>query len=254
MKTLSILGCGWLGLAVAKSFKSNYHLKVSTTTKNKLEHFKELEFEPFLISESKQVNLDNFLKCNYLLIALPPSKFNNYPLFLKNILMHPQIKTIEKIIFISSTSIYDNKEAVFLEEHKIIKPLNPLVYDVEKEVEAYCQVIFRCSGLMGYDRVAGKYFANKEVKDKKNPVNYVHQDDVINAIKFVIDNSILGTYNLCAPCHPTKEDVYRNNAIIHKFTMPLFRTQTKVFKRIIDTKKIETLGFAYKYSNPLNFH
>jgi 3-hydroxyisobutyrate dehydrogenase-like beta-hydroxyacid dehydrogenase len=51
---VSILGCGWLGLPLAKALVAeNYTIKGSTTTPAKLDLLKEEDIEPFLIALSE---------------------------------------------------------------------------------------------------------------------------------------------------------------------------------------------------------
>lgn len=243
MKTISILGCGWLGLPLAKKLKNSYHLKVTTTTNEKFEKLQSLGFEAFLISEKKQDNLEIFLQCDYLIIAVPPSKFEDYKSFINSVLLQSQsIPTI----FISSTSVYNNENGVMIEKSSIEKPINKLLYETEQLFDLKKATILRCSGLMGYDRVAGKYFANKKVVDKNSLVNYVHQDDAVRAIEFVLNKKLLGVFNLCSNEHLSKEEIYHFNALKYGFEMPIFENK-ECRNRIIDGSFITTYGFKYQF-------
>ena len=114
-------------------------------------------------------------------------------------------------------------------------------------------LILRCSGLMGYNRIAGKRSSNKVVNDKDIKVNYVHRDDVISATLFAILNNINGIFNLCVEEHPTKEEIYLFNSKKYNFKESIFKDEKGLKNRIIDGSKIENLGFKYKYSNPFDF-
>ena len=70
---------------------------------------------------------------------------------------------------------------------------------------------------MGYNRVAGKYFENKTITNAKAKTNYVHRNDVIKAIIFVINKNISGVFNLCSKQHFEKKDIYNFNAIKYDF-------------------------------------
>ena len=97
----------------------------------------------------------------------------------------------KKVFFISSTSIYPNEEGIYDENSKLYNPNSKIVLDAEKVVSGKSDVIFRCSGLMGYDRIAGKYFAGKTLDSEDVKVNYIHRDDIIEATKFAILNDIV---------------------------------------------------------------
>lgn len=253
MKTISILGGGWLGIATAIAFKKDYKVKISSRTEEKIPEYEKDGFTSYVLNEENLEHLDELLSTDVLFINFPPSKFNNYVEFLEKIYNNEKIKNIENIIFISSTSIYPNEDGIFTEETIIKNPVSTKVYGAEELVKSKTNVIFRCSGLMGYNRIAGKYFSNKEIDSGKVKVNHIHRDDVISATKFVIDNNINGVFNLCSKEHPSRKDLYLQNSEKLGFDKPIFIEDKKYKDRIIDGSKIENFGFKYKYSNPLTF-
>ena len=58
MKHISLLGCGWLGLPLAKALLTNdFYVKGSTTSEEKLSTLKSFGIDPFLIAlDSKSIN------------------------------------------------------------------------------------------------------------------------------------------------------------------------------------------------------
>jgi len=252
MKTVGILGCGWLRLALAKKLQPSFHLNVSTTTPSKCATFQSLSYNTFIIDENRTDSLEAFLKCDYLVIALPPSKFKDYISFLKMICSSKNFVSISHTIFISSSSVYESNDGEYDESSIINTPTSKIVYEAEQAIDKSITTIFRCAGLMGENRIAGKYFAGKMVEDKNAPVNYVHQTDVVLAIIFALEKNLQGVYNLCAPNHPTKEQVYRQNALKYGFEVPVFKNEMNR-DRIIKGEKICAYGFEYTYSNPLAF-
>jgi nucleoside-diphosphate-sugar epimerase len=252
-KIFSILGTGWLGLTLAKKLRYFYNVKVSIRSEEKKQIMINEGLDPYLLNEDILEYLDNLLDADYLFINFPPSKFNNYLLFLNKIYSHSKIQNIKKIIFISSTSIYPNTQCNFDESYNIKNSTSKIVFEVEKQILDKTDVIFRCAGLMGYDRVAGKYFAGKSLDCEDSKVNYVHKDDVIEAVKFIVTNDLNGIFNLCSKEHPNKKDVYTKNAEKFGFTKPIFENKKEYEKRLVNGLKIEEVGFRYKYPNPLEY-
>ena len=66
-KTISILGCGWLGKPLAiKLIKKGNLVKGSTTSKHKFKEFDNLGIQPYLISlENLKENINDFIWINY---------------------------------------------------------------------------------------------------------------------------------------------------------------------------------------------
>lgn len=254
MKTFSILGTGWLGYALANKLKNDFNVKVSIRTNEKKEEYINEGLDPYLLNEDYLGSLDELLECDYLFINFPPSKFNNYLEFLNNIYSHKKISKIKKLIFVSSTSIYPNEQTIFNEDFPLKNPISQKVYEAEELIRNRNNVVFRCAGLMAYDRIAGKYFAGKTLDSEDVKVNYVHRDDVISATLFVIENDINGIFNLCGSFHPSRKEVYLLNAKKYNFEKPVFENKKEYKNRIIDGSKIERLGFEYKYPNPLEYY
>lgn len=238
---------------MARFLGDEYKIKLSSKTAEKIPFYTDLGFEAYVLNEDEQGWLNDLLECDYLFINFPPSKFDNYIKFLSAIYAHPKIKSVKKIIFISSTSVYPSQNGLYTEECKIDMPTSQIVYDAELTAMQGGGVIFRCAGLMGDDRIAGKYFAGKTVNDGGAKVNHVHMYDVLRATKFVLDNDISGVFNLCADEHPTKKELYSHNAKRFLFAAPVFETTNKNSDRIIDGTKIKRLEFQYEHVDPMLF-
>jgi nucleoside-diphosphate-sugar epimerase len=249
MKTFTILGTGWLGFELAKAFKFNYKIKVSSRSEDKLRMYEEEGLSSYILNENDLKSLDQLLETDYLFINFPPSKFEDYLGFLNKIYSHQKIKDIEKIIFISSTSIYPNIEGFFDENFEIKNSSSKIVFDAETLVSNKSNVIFRVSALVGGNRVSGRRLSNKLVEYPKSLINFVHRNDVIAATKFAIDNNLNGIFNLCCKEHPSKEELYSFNAKKYDFASPIFSQNEEFLNRIIDGSKIENLGFNYKHEN-----
>ena len=249
MKTFTILGTGWLGFELAKALKNDYFVKVSSRNEEKIKMYEDEGFSSYILNENYLDSLDNLLDTDYLFINFPPSKFDDYLGFLEKIYSHKKIKDIDKIIFISSTSIYPNIEGFFDENFEIKDSSSKIVYEAENLISERSDIIFRVSGLVGANRVSGRRLSNKIVEYPKSVINFVHRNDVINATNFVIENNINGVFNLCSKEHPTKEELYSFNSKKYHFDSPIFLDNKEFLNRIIDGSKIEKLGFVYKHNN-----
>ena len=253
MKTFTILGTGWLGFELAKVLKNKYKIKVSSRNDEKQKIYEEEGFSSYILNEQNLDFLEELLDTNYLFINYPPSKFENYLNFLEKIYNHEKMKNIEKIIFISSTSIYPNIIGNFDEKYEITDSSSKIVFNAEKLIENKSNIIFRVSALVGENRYFGKRSANKIVEFPESLINFVHRNDVINATEFVIENDLNGIFNLCSNEHPTKKEIYSFNSKKYNFDIPIFLDNNFFLDRKIDGSKIENLGFKYKYNDVFSF-
>ncbi len=251
MKTFSILGCGFLGLGLVKQLQKSYIINIATRSKLKAKEFSSCGFNSYVLFLNNYQYLKEFLDCDILFISLPP-KDENYIFFLEHIYKNILNKT--KVIFISSTSIYPQKDLIFTESFYIKNDDFSLVNKAERVVKKRSNIIFRSAGLMGENRIPGKYFSNKEVKNYMQKVNYVHKDDLISVIVFALDKNLEGIYNVCALEHPRKKEIYTKNAKKYNFKEPIFNSssnENKNINRIISSSKLCKEGFEYIYSKPL---
>lgn len=254
MKRFTILGAGFLGLALAQKLKENYELKLSSSNNEKIQTLNDMDFSKvYLFNEHNLENLDQLLDTDYLFINYPPSKYEDYLGFLEKIYKSTKSKNIEKVIFISSTSIYPNIEGLLDETMKIETSVSQKVYDAENQVSQHSHLILRVSGLTGAQRLAGKSRAGKVLNTQDKKVNLVHRDDVIDAVIFSLEKDLEGIFNLCASQHPTYKELYESNAKKYGFETPIFKDKKEYKNRLIDGSKIESYGFEYKYPNPLTF-
>jgi len=259
MKTFSILGLGWLGYPLSKKLESKFNIKCSIRNEQKLNEIKDdikkEEYEAFILNENNLTNLDKLLDTNYLFINFPPSKSEDYLEFLSKIYNHPKIKYIEKIFFVSSTSVYPNINMNFTEDFIIEDDSKKkIVFLAENLVKQKTNYILRLSGLSGYNRMPGKFFSGKLLSDSSAIVNFVHRDDVINVVEFFIENEIHdGIFNVCAPIHPTKKELYSLHCRILNLQLPIFENKNNVLNRKISTEKLLETGFRYEYTNPMDF-
>ena len=111
----------------------------------------------YVLNEDNLDSLEQLLETNYLFINFPPSKFDDYISFLSKIYNHKSIKNIQKIIFISSTSIYPNIQGLFDEEYENSFKAN--IFAIKEKIEqgdfrfdssddkycGYCEIGFMCN-------------------------------------------------------------------------------------------------------------
>lgn len=265
-RTISILGCGWLGMPLAKFLvRTNHQVKGSTPTESKLDSIKESGIKAYKIFLNPNINEDfqkDFFNSEILIINFPPKRRDDiedfHPKQFHSLIEQINNSTITKVILISSTSVYANlNREVTEEDHQIPeKASGKALRKVEQILcseNKFSTTIIRFGGLIGYDRKPGRFLSKmKTAIEGKSPVNLLHQDDCINIISHVIENNLWGdVYNACCPEHPTKKDFYEKAAAIGGFSLPNFKHSKNTFK-IISCEKLINTGFSFKYANPID--
>ncbi|MBU2997747.1 NAD(P)H-binding protein [Cellulophaga baltica] len=227
-KTIGIMGCGWLGLPLAKSFiKKEYTVKGTTTSKNKIESLKKEGVNAFVISLSESGitgNINDFLNdIQTLVINVPPklrgANKENYISKMELLLSVIKKSKVKKIIFASSTAVYGNFEGD-VTEATTPEPVTEsgkqlLISEQLFSNETSLQTtIIRFGGLISEDRHPVTMLSKKEKIENGNmPVNLIHRNDCIRIIFEVIKNNWWQqTINAVYPHHPSKKEYYTQEA------------------------------------------
>ena len=265
MKKISILGCGWLGLPLAKALlKNDYLVNGSTTSAEKLDVLKNTGIAPFLIvlSENKTTeNLTNFLENSEILIIDVPPKLRgsgpeNFVSKIRNVIPFIEKSSVRKVLFISSTSVY-NDDDPFVTEETIPKPDTESGKQLlETELLLLSNTNFkttalRFGGLIGDDRHPIHFLAGRENLDNSDaPINLIHQEDCIGIILKIIENGAWNeTFNAVAPFHPSREMYYSQKALDLDLALPKFNQKNPSIGKTILSTKIETV-LKYTFTKP----
>jgi nucleoside-diphosphate-sugar epimerase len=264
---VSILGCGWLGLPLAcHLIEKGINVKGSVTNAGVFPVLQERGIAPYQILLSPELSgddLDGFFRCDILIINFPPERRPDittyHPAQIQS-LIHAIIKyRIPNVLFISSTSVYpDINREVF--EYEDLQPEKgsgqalKVVENLFQEQKGFVTTIVRFGGLVGYDRLPGRFLAaKKNVANADAPVNIIHRDDCIEIINHIIQQEIWGeVFNACADEHPLRKDYYRQAAILAGFEPPEFAENGHVYFKIVNSDKLKKrLNFQFKYPDPI---
>ncbi len=265
MTQISILGCGWLGLPLAKALLENeFSVKGSTTSVEKIPVLENLGIQPFQIelSETKiQGEVDSFLENSKILIIDVPPKLRgsdkeNFVSKIKNVIPFIEKSTVGNVLFISSTSVYGEENLVVTEETE----LNPDTESGKQLVQTeqllqsntnFKTSILRFGGLIGEDRHPIKFLAGrKNIENPNAPINLIHQDDCISIIMEIIEsNSWNETFNAVTPFHPSRKEYYTQKAIDSNLALPEFIAENSILGKTISSSKIKNI-LKYSFIKP----
>lgn len=267
-RTISILGCGWLGLPLAEALARRGHtVHGSTTTPEKKERLDAAGVRPHHLVIGEEVEgegLDAFFAAEVLIFCVPPSAAGAaYPDQAKAVRRAAEAGGTGWVVMTSSTSVYPNLDAVVTESDAGAREGMPLrrngadVLAAERVfygATAFDTTILRLAGLYGYGRHPARYFAGREeLRGGEAPVNLVHRDDVIGVIEAVIERDARGaTFNVCADHHPTRRRLYPAVAERLGLDPPVFDGAEAEGYKIVSSRKLqERLGYSFAHPDPM---
>lgn len=265
-KTVSILGCGWLGTALGRQLiTKGYSVKGSAATNESYIKIEVSGIQAYYVKiepESVIIDYNNFFNTDVLVIALPPrinDVVDNYPKQIGQIAQLISGTKVEKLIFVSSTSVYQPWNGVVREgdEGYPSKANGKALLRAEKVLQALTDTkttVVRLGGLIGYDRNPARFVAGKNDVAGDTPVNLIHRDDAVQIIQTLIEKEVWGeVFNACSPQHPSKREFYTKAATISGLPVPLFSHSPENYKIVNSDKLVSRLGYTFKYINPMDY-
>jgi nucleoside-diphosphate-sugar epimerase len=264
---ISILGCGWLGLPLAANLiVQGNEINGSTTTKSKLENLKKMGIVPFEIQLSENEirgNISKFLgNAEVLIIAIPPKlrgiNKENFVKKIYNLVEYIENSTVKKVIFISSTAVYEETNPINEVSEKTI--LNPkeengkqlLISEqlLQHNNNNFKTTILRFGGLIDKNRNPIHFLAGKKnIENPEAPVNLIHKEDCIAIISELLkkeNNNKWGEiFNAVADEHPTRKTYYTQKAIKNAIEQPVFSTEQSKGKKISNEKLKMQLQYTF---------
>jgi nucleoside-diphosphate-sugar epimerase len=273
-KKISVIGCGWLGAPLGKRLVEVGYpvVKGSTTSPSKLEPLRKMGIEPYVAHLDpfpQGRHWDELLDVNTLVVDIPPRSSQQgeefHPQQMDQLVKLIRQTKIAEIIYVSSISVYPELSRLTAEEDvttmqqsaapQLVKAENKLV---ELRKNNRNVTILRCGGLMGYDRIPGKYVrGKKELTAAENPVNYIHRDDAVEIVVALIARSVFNeVFNMVAPEHPTRRQVYDASCKEFGWTSPTYSDSKSAqpFKLVSSVKLLQALDYRFLYPDPLGFY
>lgn len=264
--SISILGCGWLGLPLGRALAEwGYGVKGSVRDIKQLSILKESAIEPYYLNINPYVigkDINSFLSSEVLIINFPPGRRDDIEQYHKsqfqNLISELELSPVKKVIFISSTSVYPNLNREVVEEDAVSpeKPSGRALLTVERMLlssKEFRTVVLRLGGLIGYDRMPGRFLSGrKKLTGGGSPVNLIHQDDCIGVIEKVLEQEVWGqVFNACSDVHPKRKEYYIEQAKLGGFDPPEFIENGESSYKIINSDKLKRLtGYKFKYPDP----
>lgn len=263
MKTIGILGCGWIGQSLAEELiQNNYKVKGTTTTLSKLNTLEDMGIKPYHINlYEKEIDyLDYFMQdLDLLIITIPPlldEKSPSYAANFKLLLPYLHKHKIDKVIMYSSVSVYAPSSKLITEDSlcfndnftakQLTEAENTLLND--PYVNA---CILRLGGLFGDDRHPVNYICKqKELSNPELPIHMIHLFDILAITKAIIakDFQTNCIFNIVSDKYKSRKHYYMLMAEQLNVTLPKDgKTDQTLYKKINAEKVKNFTGLEYKY-------
>lgn len=224
---IAIIGCGYVGLAVASLLKEKGHQITATTrSSQRLKELTKVAQKGVIYKgENTEDLLPLIVENDCIIITLAadhPDQYENTYLNTAQMLLQIALdhQLSRQLIYTSSTSVYGEYHGLWVDEKmpllsktetgKILIETETTYLALKKLGWKICTL--RLAEIYGPGRELSRKFKeleqNLSLGSGDQYTNMVHREDVAHAIDYVIHHHLEGVFNLADDEHPTRKDLY----------------------------------------------
>ncbi|EDP70994.1 hypothetical protein FBALC1_00882 [Flavobacteriales bacterium ALC-1] len=264
-KQISIIGCGWLGLSLAKFLIENdYKVKGSTTSEAKLKQLNEYAIDGHLIRLNEtgvSGNYSDFLAdSDTVIINIPPglrrNPSKNHVKEIKHLVKVLEKENIKNVLYVSSTSVFKDDYGFPIinnsTEPNATSNSSKQLIEIEELLihnSNFNTTILRFGGLFGDERHPANYLSGRtNIANAEAPINLIHKEDCIQIIALLLKNNFWNkVLNAVYPIEIDKKTYYSNYCKRYNLLLPEFDIKEKSKGKIIDSSKlVQLLNYTFK--------
>ncbi|MCX5932682.1 MAG: NAD-dependent epimerase/dehydratase family protein [Cyanobacteria bacterium] len=269
----AILGCGYVGKAVAKAWKQEGHELWGTTTRHeRLTELAELVDSPVVFdSTDSRSSLDFFANLDGILVSFAPSKsaqvdvvqyretfLGGIQVLLDALGRRPSDAPLQ-LVHLSSCGVYGNRRGALTDESDPLDSFHPvnevlaraeeIIQSVRSENINVC--ILRLGGIYGPGRdIPGMLLSAAGGLVQRNGRNvpcWIHLDDIVRGVSFAFERNLNDTYNLVNDTQLTGQEL--SDRLCEQAGLPMTRwltmdTTDRVLNAKVSNAKLKQLGFT----------
>ncbi|MDY7019923.1 MAG: NAD(P)H-binding protein [Cyanobacteriota bacterium] len=215
---VAIIGCGYVGSAVARYWSKTLGLTVTatTTTPARVESLKAIANRVIVVQGNDAEGLKSVLQGQNTVLLSVGAKGRDPQLYqeayqktaqtLAKIL--PQVPEVQHLIYTGSYGLYGDQNGVIVDETSPVFPSSKnqeILYKTEQILqelnsENLKTCILRLGGIYGPNREVVKnlrrIFGTTRPGNGRYPTAWVHLDDIVGVIEFVRQKRLEGIYNV----------------------------------------------------------
>jgi nucleoside-diphosphate-sugar epimerase len=274
LERVAVIGCGYVGKAVASYWYQQGHFVTGTTTRE--ENVSELEKvtnQTIVMTgdnpEAVATVIDNQ---ETVLVSIAPisdrqvdaeTYGNTYLPMAKNLVTALQNNsTVKQIIYISSCSVYGNKNGDWVDETTPVdttSDYSKVLVEVEQILLATENVcILRLGGIYGTGRELNKRLGKLGGKTLpgtgENWTSWIHLDDIVSAVEFFRQHRCQGIYNLVNDVKLTSRelcDLICDRQQLERVSWDASKPAFSEVNARVDNRKIKAMGYQLIYGDRL---
>ncbi|MEL7431071.1 MAG: NAD-dependent epimerase/dehydratase family protein [Chlamydiota bacterium] len=265
---VAIIGCGYVGEALARSLSSKGFLVTCTVkTVRNIDHLNPFCQKVYYTTGEEASNIRAIIQENDVIIVTLAAKNredyrNTYLKTAETFRSLGKVPAGKHLIYTSSTSVYGHHSGKWVDEDSPLLGETENVKILIETENAYLSLtnmgwkvtIFRLAEIYGPKRTLRSKIESLEGRvlggDGANYSNMIHQSDITGALEYALSHPLEGIYNLADDDHFLRKDLYRILAEKYHTKHVLFDPNIQKIRgdnKRISNRKIKSAGYAFTH-------
>lgn len=266
MMNIAIIGCGYVGYAIARYWQQNssFIVTATTTTQSRVPALQSVAQKVVVVSGNDSEALQSVLQNQEVVLLSIGAKSANvyeetYLHTARNLVSAlRQISSVRHLIYTGSYAVYGDRNGAWVSEETPVTPANSngeilkgtedVLLSAESENLRVC--ILRLGGIYGPDRELVKIFSRAPGTTRpgngNDVTNWIHLDDIVGAIEFVRQHNLQGIYNLVDDAHLTSRELLDTLFAKHNLPQVMWdssQTSNRPYNAKVSNQKIKDAGY-----------
>ena len=267
MTNVAIIGCGYVGQAVAQLWRQTMTVTATTTTITRADLLEGVAQRVELLQGNDAAGMRSLLQdqsCVLLSVGAPassPEAYETTYLQTAKTLVDAlrDSPSVKQIIYTGSYAVYGDRQGAWVDETSELAPANRNG-EILAETEAVLLsasdrvkvCIFRLGGIYGPGRELVKIFrraaGTTRPGDGSDAANWVHLDDIVGAIAFAQQHQLEGVYNLVGDVPTTSRELLDLVCTQHNLppvTWDTSQKSTRPYNAKVSNQKLRSAGYQF---------
>ncbi|MBD2354730.1 SDR family oxidoreductase [Tolypothrix sp. FACHB-123] len=234
---IAIIGCGYVGCAVAKYWqqKNNFVVTATTTTPARVSELETVAQKVLVTKGNDPEGLKAALENQDVVLLSISAKGGEYePVYLQTaktlVSILPEMPKLRQLIYTGTYSVYGNRNGEVVDEETTVNPTTPngIILRQTEELllsaanDNFRVCILRLGGIYGPGRelikIFGRVAGTSRPGTGNDIANWVHLDDIVGVINWACEHHWQGIYNVVDDAHLTNRELF--NRLFTKHNLP----------------------------------
>lgn len=268
---IAIIGCGYVGTAVARHWHRNnrYQVTATTTTPERTSELEQVAQRVVVAKGDDETALKAVVQNQDVIILSIAPKLSlgansyeaTYLHTAKNLVkVLQQASSVKQLIYTGSYSVYGNKNGAWVDERSPLTPANQngqILVQTEQVLLAAADenlkvCIFRLGGIYGPRRelteIFSRAFGSTRPGTGEDFSNWIHLDDIVAALDFAVVQQLQGIYNLVIDDPQPSSNLL--DRLSQKYSLPKVMwnpsaQEVRPYNARVSNQKIKAAGYSF---------